>query len=348
MKQYKLTTEDIGRACLSMAHLVHAGVGTGDALSLLAEDQASPEEARLWARMAEQADMGFSLARIFRESGCFPDYVCALLAVGEQVGRTEEALLALARYYEGRAELNRQLHSALVYPVILLCVMLAVVAALLVWVLPVFDEVYAQLGGSLSGLAGAALALGTGLKDLLSPLFLLLATAAGALCILTFSQPAREALLRLRCRTGADRGILRALNTARFAQALSMGLSSGLTDREAVDLAATLCPDSSGFARRCGSCLTALDAGKTLPAALREQDLFSRADCRLLEAGIRSGNGEAVMQQIAQRLLRDSEFALDTLVGRIEPTLVVFLCVPVGGILLSVMLPLMHIMTAIG
>ena len=54
------------------------------------------------------------------------------------------------------------------------------------------------------------------------------------------------------------------------------------------------------------------------------------------------------MQQIAQRLLRDSEFALDTLVGRIEPTLVVFLCVPVGGILLSVMLPLMHIMTAIG
>ena len=91
-----------------------------------------------------------------------------------------------------------------------------------------------------------------------------------------------------------------------------------------------------------------MDEGLILSVALREIELLTRAQCRLLEAGAKSGTGEQVMKQIALRALEESEQELENLAGRIEPTVVVVMSVLVGAILLSVMLPLMHIMTSIG
>ena len=348
MKQRKLTSEEIGGLCLALSHLYHAGIGTGDAFALLAEDQETEERGQLYASMARRADEGAGMAQIFRESGRFPDHVCALLDVGEQVGKAEETLNALASYHAGRARMTRQLRSALLYPAVLLCVLLAVVAALLVWVLPVFDEVYAGLGGSLTGLAGGFLALGVGLRQIMPLLGLVLAGTvifAGAVIL---SEGLRENLLKFWRRAWGDKGIGRTLNTARFAQALALGLSSGLTAREGAELAAGLSEGAEGFRVRCRNCLKRMDDGDSLPVALRETGLLSRSDSRLLEVGVRSGRGEVVMEQIARRLLEESELALEDMAGRIEPTLVILLSVTVGAILLSVMLPLMHIMTAIG
>lgn len=86
-------------------------------------------------------------------------YVYGLLAVGERSGRTEEALSSLAAYYENRVRLDRRLRFILLYPAILLLIMLAVLVVLLTQVLPVFNDVYANLGSRLSGLAGGLLAL---------------------------------------------------------------------------------------------------------------------------------------------------------------------------------------------
>ena len=79
-----------------------------------------------------------------------------------------------------------------------------------------------------------------------------------------------------------------------------------------------------------------------------ESEVLPRTDCRLLDLGMRSGSGDSVMIQIAQRLSREGEDALEARMGQIEPTLVVISSILVGMILLAVMLPLMNIMTAIG
>ena len=76
--------------------------------------------------------------------------------------------------------------------------------------------------------------------------------------------------------------------------------------------------------------------------------MLPRAECRLLELGMRSGSGEEVMDHIAQRLSEEADAALEARMGQIEPTLVMISSLLVGLILLSVMLPLMNIMTAIG
>ena len=86
-----------------------------------------------------------------------------LAEVGERSGRMEESLTALADYYDERCRMERRLRSALLYPAVILLLMLVVMVVLLTKVLPVFNDVYASLGGRLTGVAGGLLALGQAL-----------------------------------------------------------------------------------------------------------------------------------------------------------------------------------------
>ena len=87
MKQIKPTNEEIGSLCMSLSHLMHAGIGVGDALLLLSQDEPDSASKKLLEDMAHQADEGISLAAVFQKTGCFPSYVCTLLQVGEHVGK---------------------------------------------------------------------------------------------------------------------------------------------------------------------------------------------------------------------------------------------------------------------
>ena len=90
-----------------------------------------------------------------------------MIRVSEHVGRIEKTLNSLARYYENRDRLSKNLKNALTYPSILLLVMLIIIVILISKVLPVFDEVYASFGGSLSGIAGQLVSLGNVLNKAL-------------------------------------------------------------------------------------------------------------------------------------------------------------------------------------
>ena len=346
MKHKQLTNEEIAALCRALSWLLHAGMEAGDALTLMAQD-ARGQEAELLTQMAQLADEGLPPAEVFRRTNRFPHYVCALLEAGERTGRTEEAFRALTDYYEARARLERQARSTLLYPAVLLLLMLTVVVVLLCWVLPVFSEVYAQLGTRLVGLAGGLLALGSFLRRLLP----LLCVPAGAVLILAaillLAPGFRTRLLGRLQRRRSDRGSRSQMRTAVFAQTLAMGLNSGLDGIGAAELALQL-TEEGRFRKRCEACLQKLRSGASLPDALGNTELFSRADCRLLEAGIRSGRGENAMAQAADRLMEEYMLSQENRLAKTEPTLVVISSLLVGLILLSVMLPLLHVMGAMG
>jgi len=348
MKQLKLDHEQLGTLCRALGQMYHAGIFAGDALALMAEDEPLEREKKLLQDMSRMADDGMSLAEIFHKAGCFPAYLCNLMTVGEEVGRSEETLNALADYYDGRARLAKLLKNTLLYPAVLLLTLLAVIFVLLIWVLPVFNDVYARLGSSLKGVAGGLLLFGTFLRKALPFLGGVMALILLGVLILAAAPALRQKFFdRWQYRMG-DKGIGRRINTARFLQAVALGMSGGLTDREAVELASSLAEGSRDFTARCETCLTKINDGEGLGTALREAELLTKAQSRLLETGIRAGNGEEVIGRIAKKALEDSEQELESLTGRIEPIVVMVLSVLVGAILLSVMLPLMHIMTAIG
>lgn len=327
--------------------LLRAGVGVGDGLALMAEESSGSEQELLNA-MAAKADEGLPLSAVMKEAGGFPVYVSGLVEVGEQSGRLEEALAALSSYYEDRARMDRRIRSALLYPAVMLALMLVVITVLLVQVLPIFQEVYASLGGQLTGVAGGLLALGRWLDGAMPVLLVLLGLAVVFFGLFAGASGFRGKVMALWRGKRGDKGLSRRMNNARVAQALAMAMASGLAFEEAVSLAGNLMEDVPPAKARCEACRERLDQGNTLSAAMKESGLLPAAQCRLLELAQRSGAGDAAMEKLARDLAEESEAALEDRVSRVEPALVLVCSVLVGMILLSVMLPLMNIMAAIG
>lgn len=334
--------DNLSMLTMSLAHLLHAGVAVPDALWLLAEDA---KDSEILQKMAENADSGMSLAQCFQNSGVFPGYLCTLLAVGEKVGKTEQTLTRLAQYYDGQARLKRQLRSALLYPAILLAVLLAVFVVLLVWVLPIFDSVYAQLGGSLTGIAGGLLNFGKLIGKALPWIGVALALLFAVFAVPFF----RKSAMKLWKKLWGDQGVWKYVNNGRFVQALSLGIVSGMTQPEAVQMASGMAKmDVPKFKLRCEQCAKALEQGEKLSSALEKVDFLTAAEGRLLDAGIRSGQGEVALSQLADRLLEQSEEKVAGLTEKAEPAAVILACSLTGLVLLSVMLPLLNIMNTIG
>ncbi len=340
-----ITNGELSSLTMELSMLLHAGIGVGDALSMLSGEDGYRD---LLDGMARRADEGEPLSQCLREGGRIPAYVCGLVEVGEETGRTEEALAALSRYYERRARLDRQVRGALLYPAVMLVLMLLVIAVLLVRVLPIFDDVYASLGGRLTGVAGGLLALGRGLDAAMPALWAALALAVVFFGAFAGVESFRDRVLALWRRGRGDRGVSRRMNNARLAQAMAMGMASGLPLERSMELAASLMEDVPPARARCEDCRARLEGGASLSAAMGESGLLPAGACRLLEIGQRGGTADAAMDKIARDLSEDGEAALEELVSRVEPSLVLVCSVLVGVILLSVMLPLMHIMSAIG
>lgn len=348
MNLAELSNIEIADLCRELALLLHAGVSIGDGLALLAEEEKDSAIKAMLGDMSRQVDSGAYLAQAFDSTGRFPAHMTGLIQVGEKAGRTEDALNALARYYENKERTERQITGALTYPVILLMLMLVVIVVLLSKVLPVFNEVYASLGGQLTGLAGGLLLLGQVLDSILPLLCAIMAAVLLILAGFALHRGFRKRLLTFWQKHWGDRGISRSMNNAAFAQALSMGISSGMPPEEAVEFAAALLTDAPKAAERCKECSLLLQQGESLSAALGKTDFMEQAACRLLTLGLRSGSGDSMMEELARRLQDDAQQRLERAAAKIEPTLVLVTSLLVGAILLAVMLPLMNIMSIIG
>lgn len=127
MSKKNLSHSEIAELCRGLALLLHAGIGLGDGLFLLAEEEKG-ELHTLLTQMGQQMDSGAFLSTAMTETSAFPPYVVGMVKVGERTGRMEEALNALVGYYEERERMDRQVRNALTYPSILLLLMLVVVA----------------------------------------------------------------------------------------------------------------------------------------------------------------------------------------------------------------------------
>lgn len=347
MKKNQFTYHEIALFCQEMALMLHAGIGTPEGLGLLAEEETNAHWRAILTKMAEQADQGLPFSEIIRNTEGFPSYMTGLIDMGDRTGRLEEALTSLASYYEEQERIDQRIRSVLLYPSILFLLMLAVIVVLLTKVLPMFRSVYASLGGEMTGIAGLLLQIGLGLNQAMPVLCVLFAVLILFLLFFSSSKAFRDRVLHIWRAHAGDRGAMRAMNDACFAQAFSMGLSSGLPLEDTLELAAQVLSDIPTAQQRCLTCKDALEHGSSFSDALSAANLFPAFARRLLTLGMQAGSGDSAMQDIARRLSEEADLALHKNVSRVEPALVLIGSVLVGAILLSVMLPIIDIMEVI-
>ena len=344
----QLTNTETASFCEQLEWLVHSGIGLGEGLRLMGEDETDEKRKAVYLQAADAVEEGTSLSDALKESGCFPVYTCGSVGTGEATGRLEEALRALKLYYEDKERMERRLRSALLQPSLLVLLMLVVLGVLLTQVLPVFQSVYASLGGTMSGVAGGLLQVGLWLKDVLWLVYGVFGLIVVLVLLFASCAPFREKVTGWRNRHAGDRGVMRKVNDAAIARVMAMGLGSGMVLEDTMDLAAEVTADVPKARERCLRCKEALLSGEPLMDALKASEVLPASACRLLSVGMQGGNGDTAMAEIAEKLSEEAELAVTNRIEKTEPALVLSVSVLVGVILLVVMLPLINIMETIG
>jgi len=343
----KLSYSETAHICKGLSLLMSGGISLAEGADLLAEGE-SGAVGEVLSRIGKELAEGYPLSAAMEKAEGLPGHVCSMVRIGEETGKLEQTLASLAVYYEENYRTTRKIKNALAYPCIIAVLLLVVIAVLLMEVLPVFDGVYASLGSRLTGVAAVFLHAGRILKGalpvILAGVGILLLTA----CLFYKNTRIRAKMTEWYQNRFGDRGIARKFNNAHFARALAMGMSSGLPLEDAMELSRRLLSDVPGAAERCGQCAQKMNEGESLVDAMCAAELLSPAQSRLFAAGMYSGNGDEVLAEIADRVQQEASDALENVVSKVEPSIVLVVSLLVGLILLSVMMPLMSIMSTIG
>lgn len=348
MKRLRVPAQYLPIFCRELHQLVRTGIPLAEGLTMLREDETDPDTRSWLEALCRSTEEGLPLASALRETGAFPAYMTDMVSLAEETGRLEDVLLSLQRHYDRQLRMAADIRGAVAVPVTLFAVMVAVVVLLVTQVLPVFDRVFAQLGVRMGAVATGMMNAGAVLAKAGTGLAVVLVILAAAALVVALVPSLREKFVTGFCRSFGGRGILGQMAAARFASSMSMAVASGLSMEESVALSAKLCGGAREIDEKTERCRKEIEEGGSPADALADSGLFSGRDCRLLKLAEQTGSLPDTLEDLAQRQEEESLRRIDRTVGAIEPAIVVITSALAGVILLSVMLPLMGLLSTIG
>jgi len=334
--------------CQELAMLLDAGLAISESLQFLHEDEPSESGRAVMQLLIDELESGMPFSQALRNAKVFPRYMIQMVEVGEQTGRLVETLKALSEYYERQIRLSATIKNSVLYPAILLVLMIVVVVVLIVLVLPIFNDVFGRLGTQMSPMATALMNFGQWLGGISVAIAVVFAVIFALIIIALLFPTIRKGVFNALANKWGSRGIFGKVANSRFVFAMTLAMSSGLDTADAIDLAASVSGGTRAVDEKHKKCVELINSGKPLHEALTGAGILSPQDGKMLSIGSRSGKSDLAMSEIARRSDINVRNSIDHIVGKIEPTLVIISSIIVGVILLSVMLPLMGIMTAIG
>lgn len=348
MKRLRVPAQYLPIFCRELHQLVRTGIPLAEGLTMLREDETDPDTRSWLEALCRSTEEGLPLASALRETGAFPAYMTDMVSLAEETGRLEDVLLSLQRHYDRQLRMAADIRGAVAVPVTLFAVMVAVVILLVTQVLPVFDRVFAQLGVRMGAVATGMMNAGAVLAKAGTGIAVVLVVIAAAALVIALVPALREKFTGWFRHSFGGRGILGQMAAARFASSMSMAVASGLSMEESVSLSAKLCGGAKEIDEKTEQCRKEIEEGGSPADALSNSGLFSSRDCRLLKLAEQTGSLPDTLEDLAQRQEEESLRRIDRTVGAIEPAIVVITSALAGVILLSVMLPLMGLLSTIG
>lgn len=343
----KLNNYEIASFCRQMALLMKAGITPSDGIDILMEEQNDPAARKILSSISQVLTSGEKFHVALNMSGVFPDYVIHMVTIGEESGNIDVVMDSLADYYEREDSIQANIKNAVSYPLIMVFMMLIVILVLVIKVLPIFEQVFAQLGTNMSGFSQSLLNAGNILNKYSIVFVGILVLLALLFFYYSYTTGGKKAFGRLMEKFRPTKKLLEELESERFASGMVLTLSSGMDTYESLSLVKRLV-ETDAMKKKIETCSTLLLDGDSFPEALEKSKIFTSFYSQMVAVGFKSGSMDKAMKQIAERFEHETERKIFSLISVLEPTLVIIMSIIVGMILLSVILPLMGIMSTIG
>lgn len=348
MKDQKiLSNAEIASFCSQTAMLFHAGITPVDGIRILLNDAPNADGRELLQTILDVCLQGEPFHKALESTKVFPDYVLNMIRLGEESGSLDSCMQSLADYYDKEEAISDSIKNAVTYPFIMIAMMLVVIVVLISRVMPIFEQVFEQLGSEMTGFAGSLLNLGNSLNRYSVVLLVILCVIAALYLFATRTGQGRRLTRRFLTRFPLTRGFYESISCERFASGMALTLSSGMDTFTGLDMVSLLVDDASMQAK-IAKCKESISSGANFAEALSSAGIFNNLYSQMVAVGFRSGDVDAVLSRIADNYEKETDKRIQGIISVLEPTLVIILSVIVGLILLSVILPLMGIMSSIG
>jgi len=321
--------------------MIDAGLPLVQCLEILAGQQENKTFQKVLNGVRGSVEGGATLSASMKQhEKVFDPLYYNMVEAGETGGILDTILQRLSTYIEKNVKLKRAVKSAMIYPIAVMSIAVLVIALLLWKVVPIFVDLFNGLGVNLPLPTRIVIALSHFVGSIYGALIVLFAIGGGVALKFWYGTPqGRMAIDSVVLKIPVLGVVMRKIAVARFTRTLGTLISSGVPILEGLDITAR----TSGNAvveRAISQTRKAVEAGRSLVEPLKETDVFPGMVTQMIGVGEQTGAMDAMLQKIADFYEDEVDAAVKDLLTALEPIMIVFLGLVVGGIVISMYLPL--------
>jgi len=337
----KVGEKDVTFFTRQLATMLRAGVPLLQAFDIVARGHSNARFSRLMLEIKGRIESGSSLSQAFREHPSqFDSLYCNLVSAGETSGTLDAILDRLATYKEKILALKSKIKSALFYPTAVISVAIIVVWVIMVWVIPAFKQVFTSFGADLP----APTLLVMAVSDFFVTWWWLMVAIivgffVGFFTLLRRSTSFRYTVDRVSLKVPVIGNILEKATIARWTRTLSTMFAAGVPLVESLDAVAGAAGNAL-YATGTKRIQTEVSTGSSLTNAMTNTKLFPSMVLQMTQIGEESGSLDGMLSKIAEFYEREVDDAVAALSSLLEPIIIVFLGVVIGGLVVAMYLPI--------
>ena len=328
--------------------MIDAGLPLVQCIEILGIQSENKVFQKVLLQVRQDVESGATLADAMRKHPkVFDDLYCNMIAAGEAGGILDTILQRLAVYIEKIVKLRRAVRSAMIYPVAVLTIAALVVAIILWKVIPTFAALFAGLGAELPLPTRVVIWLSNFVGRYFLLLIFLLVALLYALKRYHDTYRGRRVIDGFLLKMPVLGIVLRKIAVARFCRTLATLVSSGVPILEALEITAktagnAIVEDAIMATRK------SIEEGKTISEPLKETEVFPPMVVHMIAVGEQTGALDAMLSKIADFYEEEVDAAVENMLTLLEPIMILFLGIVIGGIVISMYLPLFSLLSKIG
>lgn len=321
--------------------MIDAGLPLVQCLEILAGQQENKTFQKILTSVRASVEGGATLSASMKQhEKIFDPLYYNMVDAGETGGILDTILQRLSTYIEKNVKLKRAVKSAMIYPVSVMGIAIAVVALLLWKVVPIFATLFTGLGAALPLPTRIVISLSDFVGSIYGLMIVVFAVGGGIAINLWYKTPqGRYTIDALLLKAPVVGMVLRKIAVARFTRTLGTLISSGVPILEGLDITSRTAGNAV-VEKAIAQTRKAVEAGRSLVDPLKETDVFPGMVTQMIGVGEQTGAMDAMLSKIADFYEDEVDVAVKDMLTAIEPIMIVFLGIVVGGVVISMYLPM--------
>ena len=344
----KVKRMTIGIWTRQLSTMLNSGLPLVQSLDMLSQQIEDATLKGITKNIKERIEEGVRFADALRDyPQCFDDLYVNLVVAGEEGGLIDAVLVRLAVYIEKSEKLKKKVKSALIYPISIIVVAFGVVLILLLFVIPVFEGLFSSFGKSLPAPTQIVINISKIVKA--GILYMIAALGIGVFLFRKYykTDKGERQIDALSLKVPLFGNLLKKASVARVTRTLATLLSSGVSILESLSIVARiagnrLIEESLITAR------VAISEGRSISEPLKESGIFPPMVVQMVQVGESTGALDAMLNRVADFYEEDVDNMVTDLMSLMEPMIMVFLGIVLGGLIIAMYLPIFQLGTAVG